>query len=163
VYRKGEYRNKKTVLGIRELLVRIRIRIPRSVFLTKGSGSGSESGSNSGSNPDPTPDRIRIESGSNSGSNPDRIRIQLRIQLLSSLILRMQKKYLFSYFFLITCPQAHHLQFKKFNFLLKFCNKILVCKHYFSTFMRKGRDPDPYLCLMDPDPNAGGPKTCGSC
>jgi hypothetical protein len=24
------------------------------------------------------------------------------------------------YFFLITCPQAHHLQSKKFNFLLKF-------------------------------------------
>jgi hypothetical protein len=26
--------------------------------------------------------------------------------------------------------------------------------------MRKGKDPDPYLCLMNPDP--GGPKTCGS-
>ncbi len=26
--------------------------------------------------------------------------------------------------------------------------------------MRKGKDPDPYLWLMDPDP--GGPKTCGS-
>jgi hypothetical protein len=26
--------------------------------------------------------------------------------------------------------------------------------------MRKGKDPDPYLCLMDTDP--GGPKTCGS-
>jgi hypothetical protein len=69
----------------------------------------------------------------------------------------MQKKYLFSYFFLKTCPQAHHLQSKKFNFLVKFCVKILFCRHYFSplnTFMRKGKDPrgpknaDP----ADPDP-----------
>ena len=48
-----------------------------------------------------------------------------------------------SYFFL-----------KKFNFLLKFCVKILFCKHYFSplsTFMGKGKDPDAYLLLMDPD------------
>ncbi len=44
----------------------------------------------------------------------------------------------------------------------KFCVNILFCKHYFSplnTFLRKGKDPDPYLWLMDP----GGPKTCGSC
>ncbi len=42
--------------------------------------------------------------------------------------------------------------------------KILFCKHYFTplnTFMRKEKDPDPYLCLMDSDP--GGPKTSGSC
>jgi hypothetical protein len=67
----------------------------------------------------------------------------------------------------ITCPQAHHLQFKKLNFLLKFCVKILFCKHYFSplnTFMRKGKDPDPdpYLWLMDSNPDPGGPKTSGS-
>ncbi len=78
----------------------------------------------------------------------------------------MQKKYLFSYFFLITYPQAHHLQYEKFNFLLKFCVKILFCRHYFNplnTFMRKGKDPDPdtYLWQMDSDP--GGLKTCGSC
>ncbi len=39
--------------------------------------------------------------------------------------------------------------------------KSLFCKHYFSsinTFMRKGKDPDPYL--MNPDPR--GPKTSGS-
>ncbi len=30
-----------------------------------------------------------------------------------------------------------------------------------NTFMRKGKDPDPYLWLMDPDP--GGQKICGSC
>jgi len=60
------------------------------------------------------------------------------------------KKYFFSCFFLITCPQAHHLQSQKFNFLLKFCFKILFCRHYFSplyTFMKKGKkpDPEPYL------------------
>ncbi len=75
-----------------------------------------------------------------------------------------------SYIFVITCPQAHHLQSKKFNFLLKFCLKILFCRHYFSPvntlwefqsgqhIMRKGKDPDPdpHLWLMVPDPE--GPK-----
>ncbi len=51
--------------------------------------------------------------------------------------------------------------------VLTFCVKILFCKHYFSplkTFLRNGKDPepdtDPYLWLMDPDPQ--GPKPCGS-
>ncbi len=75
------------------------------------------------------------------------------------------KKIFVSQFFLITCPQAHHLRSKKLIFLLKFCVKMLFCRHYFSllnTFMRKGKDPDPdpYIGLMDPDP--GGPETCGS-
>jgi serine/threonine protein kinase len=48
-----------------------------------------------------------------------RIRILLRIRLLSSLNLWMPKIF-FSYFFLINCPQAHHIQSKKLNFLLKF-------------------------------------------
>jgi hypothetical protein len=65
----------------------------------------------------------------------------------SSLILMILKK---SYFFLKTwpCPQAHHHQSEKFNFLIEFCVKILFCRHYFSqlnTFMRKGKDPDPHL------------------
>jgi hypothetical protein len=33
-------------------------------------------------------------------------------------------------------------------FLLKFCVKILFCRHYFSTlntFLRKGKDPEPDL------------------
>ncbi len=77
-------------------------------------------------------------------------------------------------YFLITYwyAQIHCLQCWKFNFLLKFCVKILFCMHYFSslnTFMRKGKDPDPnpdpdpdpYLWLMHPD--LGGPKKpCGS-
>ncbi len=68
-----------------------------------------------------------------------------------------ENKIFSSYFFL-----KSYLQSKKFNFLLKFCVKILFCKHYFSqlnTFMRKGKDPDPYLWLIDQDP--GGPKTNG--
>jgi hypothetical protein len=74
-------------------------------------------------------------------------------------------KILFSYFFFITCPQAHRLQAEKFNFLLEFCVQILFCRHYFSqlnTIMRKVKepDPDPNPWLMDPDP--GVPKTCGS-
>ncbi len=75
----------------------------------------------------------------------------------------MQKKYFFIHIFLIIYPQAHYLQSYKFNLFLKFCVKILFCKHYFSplnTFMRKGKDRDPDLWLMDPD--SEGPKTCGS-
>ncbi len=54
------------------------------------------------------------------------------------------KKIIFTHFFLIICPQVHHLQSKKCNFLLKFCVKlkVLFCRHYFSllnTFMRKGK------------------------
>ncbi len=99
---------------------------------------------------------VPLTHGSGSG-------IQLRIRLLSSLILRIQKKIFFSTFFLITCPQAHHLQSEKFNFLLEFCVKILFSRNNFSqlnTFMRKGKDPepDPHLLLMDP----GGIKTWGS-
>ncbi len=85
----------------------------------------------------------------------------------------MPKKIYFLHFFsnnflLITCPQALHLQSKKLNCLVKFCVKILFCWYYFSllhTFMRKKMDPDPdpYVWLMDPDTDPGGPKTCGSC
>ncbi len=74
------------------------------------------------------------------------------------------KKNIFSpYFFLLLLKgHKHHLQSKKFNFLLKLWVKILFCRHYFSplnTSMRKGKDPDPdpyYLRLMDPEP--GGQK-----
>ncbi len=49
------------------------------------------------------------------------------------------------------------------NFMLKFWVNIF-CEHYFSRsthlWERKGKEPDPYLLLMDPDP--GVPKTCGS-
>ncbi len=74
-----------------------------------------------GAYPDPDPRiptsdkwiRIRLR-------NRLQIRIQLRILLLPSLILMMHKKIFFSsYFCLTTCPQAHHLQSIKFNFLLK--------------------------------------------
>ncbi len=85
--------------------------------------------------------------------------------------LQWMKNIVFSYFFLITYPQAHYLQSKKLIISLKYCVKNLFCKHYFNllnTFMRKGKDPNPeldpgpYLWLMDPAPDPGGPKTCGS-
>jgi hypothetical protein len=105
--------SEKAVLGIRDILVRI--RISRFVPLTNGSRSGS------------------------------------RIRLLSLVTLRRKKKY--SYFFLITYPQAHYLQSSTFNFLLKFFVQLLFCQHYFSplnTFKRKGKDPDQQ---PDPDPD----------
>jgi hypothetical protein len=106
------------VLGIRDILVRI--RIPGSVPLTNGSGSGSD-----------------------------------------YFLQGCKKKYFFA-FFLITCPQVHHLQTKTCNFLLKFCVNILFCRHYVSplnTFMRKGKIPEPD---PDPQPDPGGLKSCGS-
>ncbi len=52
-------------------------------------------------------------------------------------------------------PRGHIIfSLKNVIFLLKLCVKILFYKHYFSplnTFMRKGKDP--YLWLMDPDPD----------
>jgi hypothetical protein len=98
------------VLGIRDILVRIRIRIPGSVLWLMDPDP----------TPDPTPFFIDFEDA--------------------------KKK--FPYFFLITYSQAHRLQSKEFNFLLKFLVKMLpvFCRHYFNplnTFMRKGKDPDP--------------------
>ncbi len=68
----------------------------------------------------------------------------------------------FSYFFLITCQQAHHLQSKKINFLLKFCVKILFYRHFFSP--RKGkreririREAQKHADPADPDPD---PQHC---
>jgi hypothetical protein len=65
----------KTVLGIRDILVQIRIRIPRSVPLTNGSGSSSGSNSGSDSFPDGTgsgrPKNMRIL----------RIRIRFRVRI----------------------------------------------------------------------------------
>ncbi len=49
----------------------------------------------------------------------------------------------------------------KIKFFAKNLCKLIFCKHYFSLlniFMRKGKDPDPDIWLMDPDP--GGPKKC---
>jgi hypothetical protein len=79
---------------------------------------------------------------------------------------REAKKNIFFIFFLITCPQAHHLQSKKIIFLLKLLcsNVILQALFQFAQhFYEKGKDPDPdpYLLLMDPDPRV--PKTFGSC
>jgi hypothetical protein len=57
-------------------------------------------------------------------------------------------KIIFFIFFSYDLPAGTLSLVLKFIFLQKFCVKILIGKHYFSplnTFMRKGKDPDPYL------------------
>ncbi len=69
------------------------------------------------------------------------------------------------FFFLQPCPQAYYLQSKNSNLVLKCCVNILFFRKYFSplnTFMRKWKDPDSDLWLINPDSDPGGPKTCGS-
>jgi hypothetical protein len=78
----------KEVLGILDILVRI--RIPESVPVTNGSGSGH--------------------------------RIQLRIRLLSSLILRIQKKIICFTFFSHNLPTG-----------TSSCVKMLFCRHFFQS------------------------------
>jgi hypothetical protein len=111
------------VLGIRDILVWILIRIRTTTPLTNGFGSDSF------------------------------------FQWL-----RMQKKNFI--YFSNNLPRRHIVfSLKNLIFCLNFVLKFLFCKHYFSllnTFMGKGDpDPDPYLWLIDPDPE--GPKTCGFC
>jgi hypothetical protein len=99
------------------------------------------------------------------------VRIRIRVQLLSSVTLRIATKIIFfSYFFLYLSYNRQWGTLSSvlnINFWLKLYVKILLCKQYFcllNTFMRKGKDPepdpDPYLWLMDPVPRC--PKTCGS-
>jgi hypothetical protein len=60
------------------------------------------------------------------------------------------KLFFFLSFFVLTFPQAHYVQYKKLNFLLKFCVKIFFCKYNVSplnAFMRKWKGPDPDLYL----------------
>ncbi len=49
----------------------------------------------------------------------------------------------------------------KISLMIKITTKVLFFNHYFSplyTFMRKGKDLDLYLLLIDSD-DPGGPKT----
>jgi hypothetical protein len=60
--------------------------------------------------------------------------------------------------------QAHSLKSYKSNILLTILWKIFILQALFQSAehnyeKKKDLEPDPYLCLMDPDP--GGPKTCG--
>ncbi len=73
--------------------------------------------------------------------------------------LKMQKNIFFSLFFSYNWNTGTLSSVLKIKFLLKFCAKILFCNHY----LRKGKDPNPQLRIMDPDPDPGGQKTCGSC
>jgi hypothetical protein len=75
------------------------------------------------------------------------------------------KKIFCIHIFLITCQQAHHLQSKKINSLLKFCIKILFFRHYFSplnTSMRKGKDRIRFRSDLTNGSGSGRPKGSGS-
>jgi hypothetical protein len=67
-----------------------------------------------------------------------------------------KKKYIFFlHIFFSQLARRYTLFCLKIKFVVKFCVKMLFCRHYFSplnTFMRKGKDldPDPHLWLMDP-------------
>jgi hypothetical protein len=67
-----------------------------------------------------------------------RIPNQLTIQLLSSVTLKMQKSIFFIFFFFYLAHR--HIIFS----LAKFCVKILILQALFQSFLRKGKDPDPY-------------------
>ncbi len=82
----------------------------------------------------------------------------IRIQLLSSLILRLQ---------LITCPRHVISSLKKNIFLLKFCVKILFCRQYFSPFhiyekKRVGSGSGSVPLTNRSGCRSWRPKTCGS-
>jgi hypothetical protein len=59
--------------------------------------------------------------------------ILMRIRLLPSVTLRMQKNIFFSFFFLITYPQAHLLQSLIYCFKDKFCVNILFLQALFQS------------------------------
>jgi hypothetical protein len=57
-------------------------------------------------------------------------------------------------------PYKHtrrHIIFSIKNLI--FCYNFVLKNPILQALFQKGKDPDPYLRLMDPDP--GGPKTCG--
>ncbi len=86
-------------------------------------------------------------------------RIQIRIRLLSSVTLRMQKILLLA-IFSYNLPAGTLSSVLKILFLLKFCVKLLFCKHYFSPFnslMRKGKDPAGSISLTN-ESGSGRPK-----
>jgi hypothetical protein len=90
------------MLGIRDILVRIQIRIRGSIPLTNGS------------DPDPTPFFSDFKDA---------------------------KCFFLHFISYNLVPTTYYLLSQKLNFWLKFCVKILFCKHYFSlhnTFMREG-------------------------
>ncbi len=88
-----------------------------------------------------------------------RIRIRtsdewIRIRLLSSVTLKMQKNFFFFIF-------SYNLPAGTLSSVLeiKFFAKILLKFHFASIISVRSTDPDPCLRLMDPD----GPKSCGFC
>ncbi len=74
-------------------------------------------------------------------------RIRIRILLCSSLTFKTQTKTNLKHFFAYYLHKRSHKTVGIESFL---------------TIFAWWYDPDPYLWLMDQDPDPGGPKTCGS-
>ncbi len=73
----------------------------------------------------------------------------------------MPKNIFFPFFFLITCrPEVHNLR----SFVLKFYLQALFqsAQHIYEK-KREGSGHGSVPLTNDPDPDPGGPKTCGSC
>ncbi len=93
------------------------------------------------------------------------IRIHLRIRLLSSVTLGLQKNLYFRIFSYYQ-PAGTLSSVLKFNFLLKFCVKILFSKHCFSplnTFIRKGKGSGAWSIPLINGSGSGRPKNMRSC
>jgi hypothetical protein len=80
------------------------------------------------------------------------------------------KKNIFSYFFLFICPQANHLQYKKFFAKILCKNDILQAlyqsaQHIYEKIEGSGSGAGARSgsVPLTKDPDPGGPTTCGSC
>ncbi len=88
------------------------------------------------------------------------IRIRIWILLFSSLTFKMPTKNNFFAYYFLKVHLHHFFKDKK----SKRSRKAVGIKVFLTIFAwwLKDPEPDPYLILMDLDPDPGGPKTCGS-
>jgi hypothetical protein len=80
----------------------------------------------------------------------------------------VKKNYFFKFFSNnLSTGTVHHLQSKKFHFLLNFYVKILFCQALFQSaqhiYGKREGSGSGSVPLTNEDPDPGGPKTCRSC